>query len=157
MMKWLLAQAQSKRKRLLKLRTPRTSTRTPETTPSGNQKFDEATGQVYTETTAAIQTANDLDWTRQTVVAIGPDWRDQEELALIDAWKSGQSEENLGGFHGYSDSVRNSRIIGFRGARSLQDVAVETILQNITDITLEGMECLPIQLVRRIWHAVNKR
>ena len=156
-MKWLLAQAQSKRKRLLKLRTLRPSTRTPDTTPSAHQKFDETTGQVYTETTAAIQTTTDLDWTRQTILAFGPDWRDQEELAILDSWKSGQSEEDLGGYQRYSDNVRNSRIIGFRGARPLQDVAVETILQNIADITLEGIGCLPIPLVRRIWNAVNKR
>ncbi|TVY24523.1 hypothetical protein LHYA1_G006905 [Lachnellula hyalina] len=161
-MDWLLARAKSKRNRLLKRKTPsRTSSRAPSTTPSGHQKFDEATGQVYTETTTAIETANDLDWTRRTVLAIGPDWREQEEVALIEAWRASQNKgvdpEILGSYRGYLDNVRNSRIWGFRGARSLQDVAVEAIVQNITEITLEGMECLPVQLVRRIWHAVDKR
>ncbi|TVY40884.1 hypothetical protein LOCC1_G006488 [Lachnellula occidentalis] len=158
----LIARAKSKRNRLLKRIPPsRTSNRAPSTTPSGHQKFDEATGQIYTETTAAIDTANDLDWTRRTVLAIGPDWREQEEVALVDAWKASQHRgvdpETLGSYRGYLDNVRNSRIWGFRGARSLQDVAVETILQSITEITLEGMQWLPIHLVRRIWHAVNKR
>lgn len=160
-MDWLLARAKSKRNRLLKRRTPLTSTRAPSATPSSHQKFDEATGQVYTETTVAIYTANDLDWSRQTVIALGPDWREQEEVALVEAWRASQSKgidlETLGSYRAYLDNVRNSRIRAFRGARSLQDVAVETILQNINEITLQGMECLPVQLVRRIWHAVNKR
>ncbi|KAH8661435.1 hypothetical protein BGZ60DRAFT_381263 [Tricladium varicosporioides] len=53
--------------------------------------------------------------------------------------------------------MKNSRVRGFRGSRSLQDTAIECILNNISDVTFEGMQCLPDQMVRRIWHAVNKR
>lgn len=156
-MDWLVARAKSKHKRLLNLRTPCTRTRLRNITPSSNQRFDEATGQVYTETTAPIQTSNDLEWTRQTVVAIRPEWIDLKHVQSLESLKEEQFEEDLGSYRRDLDNVRNSRIRGFKGARQLQDVAVECILQNINDVTFEGLEFLPIQLVRRIWHAVNKR
>lgn len=43
------------------------------------------------------------------------------------------------------------------GSRSLQEASIECILQNIQHITLEGIECLPEHIVRRVWDAVSKR
>ena len=55
------------------------------------------------------------------------------------------------------DGLKNARVRGLKGARSLQDAAIECVLQNISDITLEGIECLPLPIVRRIWLAVTRR
>jgi hypothetical protein len=117
---------------------------------SDNQKFDEATGQVYTETTASIQSADDRDWTRRT---LGPSWRDSEdELQLTHS-----SQEGLKDYREYLHSVKSPKARRFKGVRSLQATSFEIVLQHISDITLEGLECLPVQVVRRLWHAVNRR
>ncbi|KAF4631194.1 hypothetical protein G7Y89_g6935 [Cudoniella acicularis] len=153
-MKWLL---QPKRKPLLKQGL---ATCKSDGALGDHRQFDKATGQVFTETTASIQSFHDTDrdWTRQTKVVIGPDYRDSEECGRLHYdWDAGEDEVNLSGFHDYIDGMRNSRVRGFKGARSLQDTAVECILNHISDVTLDGMQCLPVQVVRRIWHAINKR
>lgn len=156
-MKWL--QLHSKRRLLLKKRNG--TIKRPESLLTRDHKFDESTGQVFKETTAAIQgmnDPNDRDWTQRTRVVIGPDYLDSEDYdELLHIWEPGESEASLDGFHDYMDGMKNSRVRGFRGARSLQDTAIECILNNISDVTFEGMQCLPDQMVRRIWHAVNKR
>ncbi|KAH7369962.1 hypothetical protein BKA65DRAFT_387802 [Rhexocercosporidium sp. MPI-PUGE-AT-0058] len=44
-----------------------------------------------------------------------------------------------------------------KGARSLQNAAIETIIENVMDLTSEGVDCLPRKLVLRIWDLVNER
>jgi hypothetical protein len=100
---------------------------------SDNHKFDETTGQVYTETTASIQSADDRDWTRRTLAG----------------------ELQNGG--GNLDSLKPSKRGGSKGPRSLQAASFNTVLQHISDVTLEALEYLPIQVVRRLWRAVNGR
>jgi hypothetical protein len=149
-MKWL----QSKRRLLLK---PRKSLKAPRgNTLRDHHKYDESTGQVYSETTAEIQGADDRNWTNQTHVVAGPDyrWSDESTAFFCD---SDEKEVNIGAYHDHLDGLKNTRLKRFKGARSLQDAAVECILHNISDVTLEGLACLPTPLVRRIWHAVNKR
>jgi hypothetical protein len=88
---------------------------------------------------------------------VGPDYLDEYDQYLEEARKRQKGKEDLCDFQEYLDGLKNSRVRGFEGARSLEDVAIEVLLQNIADITLEGIECLPQPIVRRIWHAVNKR
>ena len=148
-MKWLV----SKRKQSLKQRNLR-----PKTETVHNQKFDEATGQIYTEKTASIQSSDDRDWPWQTPMVAMSDIRDSVDYyEYLKAWEMGRSVENLGGYQSYLDALKNFRVIGFKGARTLQNSAIECILKNIEDITFEVIECLPRHIVRRVWRAVNQR
>ena len=119
-------------------------------------KYDESTGQVYLETTAAIRTSDDRDWARDSRMVKGADYRDDQEYEEY-VRSPGGERKDLENYQKRLDRLKDSRIKGSKGARSLQDAAIECILENISDITLEGIECLPISIVRRIWHAVNKR
>jgi hypothetical protein len=46
---------------------------------------------------------------------------------------------------------------GIRGARSLQDAAIECLLHNISDITFESIECLPVAVLQRVWDIIKTR
>jgi hypothetical protein len=119
-------------------------------------KFDNSTGQIYLETTAAIRTSDDLSWARDSQLLKTADYRDDQDYD--DYFKSlGGGGKDLGKHQKQLDGLKNSRVRNLKGARSLQDAAIECVLQNISDITLDGIECLPLPIVRRIWHAVNKR
>jgi len=144
--------ARPRHKRLLKLRAPRARSKASNYMLSDNHKFDEATGQVYTETTASIQSTDDRDWTRRT---LGPGWRDSEDELQLKM--SSRSQESLKDYREYLHSVKSPKARRFKGVRSLQATSFESVLQHISDVTLEGLECLPIQVVRRLWHAMNRR
>jgi hypothetical protein len=154
-MNWL----QSRRKLLLGRNRYNLSMKKQDYTVNSHHKFDESTGQVYTENTLSIQNSDDQYWARQTKVVIGPEYRDSEDNVSFSeaSGESRDSEASLGAYHDYLNELKNTRIRGLKGARSLQDCAVDCILENISDVTFEGIACLPITLVRRIWHAVNKR
>lgn len=148
-MKWLIP----KRKKGLQNRNLR-----PEPEFVHNQKFDESTGQIYTEKTASIQISDDRDWPWQTPVVAMSDIRDTVDYyEYLKAVEMGRSVESLGEYQAYLDRLQSFRVIGFRGARTLQNSAIECILENIEDITLEVIQCLPRHIVRRVWHAVNQR
>ncbi|RFU28384.1 hypothetical protein B7463_g7945, partial [Scytalidium lignicola] len=44
-----------------------------------------------------------------------------------------------------------------QGVRSLQDCAIECILKNIKQVTPEGIACLPLEIVWRIWQRIRER
>ena len=118
-------------------------------------KFDESTGQIYLETIAAIQTSDDLSWARDCRLVKPAEYRnDQDYYDYVERLEEGADLER---YQMRLDGLKNARVRGFKGARSLQDTAIECVLQNISDITLEGIECLPLPIVRRIWLAVNRR
>jgi hypothetical protein len=118
-------------------------------------KYDESTGQVYLETTAAIQTSDDRNWARDGRLVREADYRDDVDYEEhVKRFGIGDDPEN---HQRHLHRFKNSRVRGFKGARSLQDATIECVLENISDITLDGIECLPISIVRRIWHAVNRR
>jgi len=130
----------------------------PPPTPIRTQKFDENSGQIYNEITVAIRTRDDRGWDRTGRVVVGPSYRDIEDYDVyLKSRQENKDTGDLGHYRNYLDSVKNSKVRGLRGSRSLQDAAIECILQNISDITLNGIECLPVQVVRRVWHAVNER
>ena len=119
-------------------------------------KFDESTGQIYLETTAAIRTSDDLSWARECRLVKTADYRDDLDYDdYVERLEEGRAD--LERYQIRLDGLKNARLRGFKGARSLQDAAIECVLQNISDITLEGIECLPLPIVRRIWLAVNRR
>jgi hypothetical protein len=141
-MKWLLPKRNRTRERL-GARNER-----PHSPRWNAAKFDETTGQVYLETTVAIQTSDDRDWARDCRIVRGTDCLDDEDCG---EYSSGLAAGRKLGH------LKDSRIRGSKGARSLQDAAFECILENISDITVEGIECLPLAVIRRLWHAVDKR
>jgi hypothetical protein len=103
------------------------------------QKFDEATGQVYTETIVAIASENDLNWTEKRCQT-----RERYEKDFV----------------GYQESLgraRDSSPGASKGARSLQDMAIESILGNIHRIDLDYLGTLPSSLLDRVWFEVNRR
>ena len=118
-------------------------------------KYDEATGQVYLETTAPIRSSDDRNWTREGQLVADADYRD--DVTYEKYVKRFGIGDDLGKYRQHLQCFKNSRVRGFKGARSLQDATIECVLENISDITLDGIECLPISIAKRIWHAVNMR
>ena len=110
---------------------------------------------MYTERTVAVQSGNDRDWTRQTGIVAGPDYLEDYEQYVKD-WEKEVRAGGLAAYQEFCDDVQNAKLRG-KGPRSLQGHAIECILRNISDVNFEVIECLPIPLVRRLWHAVNKR
>ncbi|CAG8954942.1 hypothetical protein HYFRA_00008631 [Hymenoscyphus fraxineus] len=156
-MKWL--QSKGRRLGLLFPQNPNRSVlkkQPPVTGLGDHHKFDGATGQIYSESTAAIQTSDDSNWTRQTELVVGPEYRNSGDAHSFVS-TTDHNELDLGAYHHHLDGLKNTRIRGAKGARSLQDSAIECILHNISDVTYEGISCLPLSLVRQLWHAVSKR
>ena len=144
-------------------------------------KFDDSTGQIYLETTATLQMSDDLTWARDCELLRIEDSereyfgnlkrKEEKRRAKRKALAEQESDSDLeydryvetteqdGGREDPEEEWKHkkSRNSGLKGARSLQDAAIECVLQNISDITLEGIECLPISIVRRLWDAVNRR
>ena len=86
----------------------------------------------------------------------GANYLDEEEYGGY-MRRLGSGRENLERHQNRLDELKNSSIRGVKGSRSLQLAAIECILENISDVTLDGIECLPTSIVRRIWHAVITR
>ena len=124
-----------------------------------DQKFDEATGQIYTEETASIRTSDDRDWTRLAPRIAKPLTQDRGDYnEYLRVRETGSSVSSLADYEAYLDRLETFKVLGVKGARSLQTSAIECILENISDVTLEGIECLPRHIIRRVWHAAsNKR
>jgi hypothetical protein len=144
---------QSKRRRLLKPSNAKASTIEPNQFMLGNKhKFDEGTGQVYSETTASIPTSNDRNWFRLPPTAIAEaDFRDERDYGM-----GFQPELSMN----CGDSLKKPRAKRSRRAkavRSLQETAIECVIQNISNVTFEAIEYLPNQLIQQIWHEANRR
>ncbi len=118
-MKWPLSS-----RRLLLSRSRHDFDRAPVALPAGHLKFDESSGQMYTETTVSTQSREERDWTRS-------------HHMILKSAKHQPRPQN--------------------GTRSLVDSAVETILKNLLDLTLEGVDCLPKTMVLRVWNLASER
>jgi len=103
------------------------------------QKFDEATGQVYIETIVSIPSGDHLNWTQQRCQT-----RERYEKDFV-------------GYQEPLDGAQDPNVGSLKGARSLQDMAIETILGNIHRIDLEYLETLPSSILDRVWFEVNRR
>ncbi|KAH7395674.1 hypothetical protein BKA64DRAFT_64684 [Cadophora sp. MPI-SDFR-AT-0126] len=110
--------------RLLLSRSRQDIGRHPVVSSAGHVKFDESSGQMYSETTISTQSNEERDWTRPHRMSV--------------------------------KSVKH-QLRSQNGTRSLVNSAVETILENLTDLTFEGIDCLPKRLVLRIWILASER
>jgi hypothetical protein len=98
-------------------------------------KFDEATGQVYTEIQVPIPSSSDGDWTRQLRVV------------------TEKHEQHHVGYQPLHEPDPGP----FKGARSLQDQAMDTILDNVANISAEYLTMLPFPLLDWLWFELNRR
>jgi hypothetical protein len=137
----------SRRRRLLKPSNAKASTVEPNRFMLGDKhKFDEETGQVYSETTASIPTSHDRNWFRlPSTPTAEADFRDGQDYRR--SFHCGNSLEK----------PRAKRSMSAKGVRSLQETAIECIIHNISNVTFEVIEYLPNQLVQRIWHEAKRR
>ncbi|KAF8866211.1 hypothetical protein BDZ45DRAFT_735500 [Acephala macrosclerotiorum] len=90
--------------------------------PSDKHKFDDQTGQMFTETTVAMPAQSDINWPYRAGLAALP----------ISAERR-------------------------RGTRSLVAVALETIVRNVTDLTVDVLEPLPGRLLQQVWEQIKQR
>ncbi|CZR57544.1 uncharacterized protein PAC_07433 [Phialocephala subalpina] len=90
--------------------------------PPDKHKFDDQTGQMFTETTVAMPAQSDINWPYRTGLAASP----------ISAGRR-------------------------KGARSLVAIALETIMQNVTNLTFDVLEPLPRRLLQQVWEQVRQR
>jgi hypothetical protein len=97
-------------------------------------------GQVYTETTAAIQCTDDSDWAQ---------WHYHQVTAGSTATADNNQELQIN----VSSSMVNPRV----GTRSLQDCAIRCLLRHISDLTVEIIKSLPVSVRYRVWDAVTQR
>src|SRR5450432_142603 len=88
------------------------------------------------------------DWTNVKRTAIAPPYIDDCEVLTHGRGKFF--------FEKYVKYVCQQRMPkSGRGCRSLQDMALGVVLQNMSGIN--NLEYWPVFLVRRVWEAVNKR
>jgi hypothetical protein len=102
-------------------------------------KFDEATGQVYTERIAPIQCADDRDWVH---------WLYRQHVFSPQSAAGDDQIDEI-----WEDDDEDIRV----GARSLKETAIGCILRNIVDLKLEMIEDLPITVRYQLWDAIKKR
>jgi hypothetical protein len=143
----------SKRRRLLKPSNARASTFEPNRFMLGDKhKFDEETGQVYSETTASIPSSHDRNWFQLPPTTTAKvDFRDERDYG-----RGLRSELSVN----CRDSLKKPKTKRSRSAkavRSLQETAIECVIQNISNVTFEAIEHLPNQLIQRIWNEANRR
>lgn len=100
-------------------------------------KFDKSTGQVYTETTAAIQCSDDRNWT-------------QEKYSQAYITDEFGLANHLWEFRRDATASRKGK------SRTLKDIAIQCIVRNISDATLELINCLPSELRRQVWDALKE-
>ncbi|KAL3426328.1 cbs domain-containing protein [Phlyctema vagabunda] len=130
--KWALLKRSSNRGRDAGPSTPR------------QRQYEDSTGQVFDETIVPMQTTSDHQWTRQDVVASDPYCARNFREYWDHCNQSNKYEQVL-------------EVKPAKGARSLADIVVEFLVQNVADITPEALECLPLQVVRRLWVEVSHR
>lgn len=111
-------------------------------------KFDESTGQMYSEITAAIQSTDDGNWHSQAINLT------DDSCAEARSWQNSPSTRADRRAHQQSLNCVNS---AGRGTRSLQESAMECILKNISDVTLEVLKYLPSVILKRIWQTLISR
>lgn len=95
-----------------------------------------------------LRPTGDSRWTSTTQVAYGPEFVKGSER---------QWQQEVNEYARSVESARSCRRAGVDGTRTLRDTAIECTLRNIHRISLEAADCLPIFLVRNLWHEINKR
>lgn len=119
-----------------------------------DHKYDERTGQIFTETTLRILGSRDGAWTRRTrVLYERSDTEDEKNRKEAKTWDA----RRLGRVEFSNRNVVIARLGAREGSRTLQSTALEQVIQNISDLTIHSFEYLPITLVKRIWDIARKR
>ncbi|EKD14216.1 CBS domain-containing protein [Drepanopeziza brunnea f. sp. 'multigermtubi' MB_m1] len=122
-MKWSMSKHRYFRKRAGHERIPAL----PASNDNDNLKFDEGSGQMFTETFVRAQSSADRNWSRLL-----------RPRSIIT-----------------SDAQNNKRRI--RGSRALRDLAIDSIVENLGDLTFEWIQELPKHLKLRIWALARER
>ena len=122
---------QLKRRRLLGLNSFKS--RQPGLPIQDGDKFDEITGQVYTETNVPIPSSSDLDWVRLHVV-------------------KEQFEQDHLGYAAHETNIRPQK-----GVRSLREMVMETTVDNLAIYTAEYLAMLSTTVLKTLWDEVNRR
>jgi hypothetical protein len=120
-----------KRRRLLGLKSSKS--RQPHLPIQDGDKFDETTGQVYTEANVSIPSSSDLNWVRLHVV-------------------KEQSEQDHIGYTSHEPNIRPKK-----GVRSLQEMVMETTVDNLAIYTAEYLAMLSTTVLKTLWDEVNRR
>jgi len=117
------------------------------------QKYDANSGQVYNESTKSIGQARDWDayWENRVYNAIR---KPAQGAGYLTEYKECVSPYSKSWSDGNA-RLHNGRTV--RGTLSLQELAIEKIVDHISDMTLEVIKALPVLYVRRIWEELNKR
>lgn len=126
-------------------------------------RFDEQTGQVYTEKTAAATNDLDRDWVFDVRTGMDVSYYDATDASA--RRPNNQVRDMIRVFKQRGDlqdeQRRASKVISktyqITGARSLVDVALDMILQKLDDLTMELLSDLPVVLLQRIWEETKKR
>jgi hypothetical protein len=111
-----------------------------------SHKFDQASGLQYTETTVGLQAENDQDWPYRTDISgrIAEEARNRSFLRCY---------HPLDGLIGYGMTRANPQ----KGPRSLQETVIEYLVENISQVRLDGIGFLPVPLVEKLWNALHQR
>lgn len=96
--------------------------------PPANQRFDDQTGQIYTETTVDATRPSDFNWSHQTDISRGKE-----------------------------PPQRTRPLRNLSGSRSLVDIALESILQNTHNLSVGVLQDVPPVLLSKIWAQVQAR
>ncbi|RDW63981.1 hypothetical protein BP5796_10483 [Coleophoma crateriformis] len=106
------------------------------------QRYEEATGQIFTEHIVPMQTSSDEGWTKQEPVIPRPSYASQDSRTV----KRSRTEQ----VKPTSSGVR-------RGAKPLTDTVIEFLVRNLEQLTTEALECLPRPIVQRVWQEASTR
>ena len=109
-----------------------------------NSNYDKDSGQLFFETTMPALTTKDREWTMLSHTVT--------QLHV-------EPETTKRDFYGrpVREHVEVAQGQGRRGARSLKDASIETIINNLRRMTDASIGCLPKQVVAEIWTIINKR
>lgn len=119
-----------------------------EVAPVKQQKFNDQTGQIYTETTIAA-TRPDNDWhhrCRSSGEWIESHWRDDftKHAPLVKVSRKNRRAQ------GPQES-------GKLGSRSLIETATEVILQKVNDLSVEVLQDVSPVLLQKVWDQIQAR
>jgi hypothetical protein len=126
-----------------------------EIAPVKHRKFDDQTGQIYTETTSMAATQPDDDWHHRSRCSgewIESDWRDDFAIAKRAPLVKVSPKT--------TSNTRNPRTLnasGKLGSRSLVETAMESILQKVKDLSIEVLQDMPPILLQKVWDQIRAR
>ncbi|SZF02082.1 unnamed protein product [Blumeria hordei] len=102
-----------------------------------NSKYDEKTGQVYTETQVSFWGSSDKDWEYRT-----------HAMPYVDSLSTTEIQ----------NAPKNGiKKVKQKGSRSLQLTTLDTIIANVSDLSLQSLELMPLKLVEFLWNTIVQK